>query len=76
MAKDSAVNTDVEQQYSFAEVADLLSVDRTTVHRLHKLYQESGGKEGMGPAYKIGRRVMRMPASAVNGFLKSKRTTI
>jgi excisionase family DNA binding protein len=55
----------VEQQLSVAEVAERLSVDQSTVWRWVK-------KGKIAPVRKLGRRIVRIPVSAVNKFLEAQ----
>jgi excisionase family DNA binding protein len=55
----------VEEQLSVDEVADRLGVDPSTVWRWI-----SDGK--IAPVRKLGRRITRVPASAVNRFLEAR----
>lgn len=63
---------EVEEQLSPEEVASRLKVDVSTVFRWMKLYKSTDGKEGLGPARKLGKRITRLPASGVNRFLESR----
>ena len=62
----------VEQQYSPAEAAQLLSISLSTLWRLIERYRESGGKDGIGPVYKLGRNLVRIPESAVSRYLDGR----
>jgi DNA-binding Lrp family transcriptional regulator len=63
----------VEQYYSAASLAERLEVTERTVWNYVELYETSGGKEGIGPVVKLSHKVVRIPASAANRFLKSRR---
>lgn len=62
----------VEQHYSAATVAERLDVTERTVWNYVELYETSGGKEGIGPVVKVSHKVVRIPASAVNRFLRGR----
>lgn len=62
----------VEEQLSPEVVAERLGVNVSTVWRWVKLWNTSEGKEGLGPVRKLGRRITRIPASAVNKFLEQR----
>lgn len=55
----------VEEQLSVAQVAERLGVNESTVWRWI-----SQGK--IKPVRKLGRRITRIPASAVNAFLQER----
>lgn len=58
----------LEEQLSMEQVAERLGVDKSTVWRW--LQQ---GK--IKPVRKLGRRIVRVPASAVNRFLEGRTVT-
>jgi excisionase family DNA binding protein len=58
----------VEEQYSAAQVAKLCGVDESTVWRWI-------GAGKIKPVRKLGRRITRIPASAVNRFLAERTVT-
>lgn len=62
----------VEQHYSVEALAEILEVAPRSVANYIELYEISGGREGIGPVVKISHKVMRIPASAVNRFLRAK----
>lgn len=62
----------VEQHYSAATVAERLEVTERTVWNYVDAYDRSGGSEGIGPTVKLSHKVVRIPASAVNRFLKAR----
>lgn len=55
----------VEQQYSYEQVAELLSIGESTVRE----YVRNGK---ITPIFKISHKNVRIPASAVNRFLESR----
>lgn len=55
----------VEQHYTVEDVAGLLKVTPRTVHTWISLGRSSRGRAGLWPARKLGRNVLRIPASAV-----------
>lgn len=63
----------LEQHYSAATLAERLELTERTVWNYVELYERTGGKEGIGPVVKISHKVVRIPASAVNAFLKTRR---
>lgn len=62
----------VEQHYSAEALAEILEVAERTVWNYIELYETSAGREGIGPVVKISHKVVRVPASAVNRFLRAK----
>lgn len=62
----------VEKHYSVESLAELLEVAERSVENYIEAYETSGGREGIGPVVKISHKVKRIPASAVNRFLRSK----
>jgi hypothetical protein len=62
----------VEQHYTLKEVSALLGVDVSTVRRQIDRYRALDGADGIGPIVKLGRRTVRVPASAVARFLKGR----
>lgn len=53
----------LDEQLSVAEVAERLDVDESTVWRWI-------AKKKIWPVRKLGRRIVRIPATAVNAFLE------
>lgn len=62
----------VEQHYSVEALAEILGVAARTVWNYVETYEQTAGREGIGPVVKISHKVVRIPASAVNRFLKAK----
>lgn len=62
-----------EQQYSYAEAAKLLGVSYSTVRALVNEGLRTGGKAGIFPIYKLSHKLVRIPASAINRYLESRR---
>jgi excisionase family DNA binding protein len=58
----------LEEQLSVAQVAERLGVDESTVWRWI-------AKGKIAPVRKLGRRITRVPASAVNRFLQERTVT-
>jgi predicted transcriptional regulator len=63
----------VEQRYSAERAAELLEVSVRTVWNYVDEYEASAGRAGLGPVEKLSHKVVRIPASALNRFLASKR---
>ncbi len=74
VVKQERVKRSLEQHYSVPEVAALLGVDESTVWRQLKLYRETEGEHGIGPAFTLGHRLTRVPASGVNRYLEAHKT--
>ena len=66
----------LEQHYSAATVAERLEVTERTIWNYVELYETTRGEEGIGPVLKISHKVVRIPASSVNRWLKSKRIEV
>jgi predicted DNA-binding transcriptional regulator AlpA len=66
----------IEEHYTVDEVAGLLRVSPATVWRKIELGKETRGKEGIYPTRKLGHRIVRIPASAVNRYLGGSNSTI
>lgn len=62
--------TEVEKHYTAAEVAELLGVTERTVWNYVELGERTKGKDGIYPVVKLSFKVVRIPARAVNKFLK------
>ena len=62
----------IEQHYSAPEVAQLLGVSERTIKRYVDLGTRSGGKEGIFPVVKLSHKAVRIPARAVNRFLRAR----
>lgn len=62
----------VEPHYSAERAAELLEVTERTIWNYVDLYDRTGGRDGIGPYVKISHKVVRIPASAVNRFLRSR----
>lgn len=56
--------------WSLAQVAEHLSVDRSTVSRWVQLWQRTGGREGLGPVVRLGRRCVRIDRQTVEVWLE------
>jgi hypothetical protein len=66
----------LEQHYSAASVAERLEVSERTVWNYVDDYARTAGQEGIGPVVKLSHKVVRIPASAVNRFLKARRIEV
>lgn len=55
----------VEEHYSPEQLAERFGVDTSTVYRWIK-------RGRISPVRKFGRRIVRVPASAVNAFLEAR----
>jgi hypothetical protein len=62
----------VEKHYSAESLAELLEVTERTVWNWLDRYEETAGKDGIGPFVKISHKVVRIPASSVNRWLRAK----
>lgn len=62
----------LEPHYTVETVAELLQVKRRTVWNYLLKYEQSAGREGLGPFIKLSHKVVRIPASAVQRLLKAK----
>lgn len=65
------VKRQLEEHLSVAEIAERLGVDESTVWREIRTFKESKGAQGIGPTFKLGHRITRVPASAVNRWLEA-----
>jgi hypothetical protein len=63
---------EVEKHYSAAELAEVLGVTVRTVWSYVDLGARSSGKDGIFPVVKLSHKVTRIPASAVQRFLKAR----
>ncbi len=61
----------VEQMYRIERIAELLTISEREVARQIALYEETKGKEGIGPRYKLNIRCTVVPASAVLHWLRT-----
>ncbi len=61
----------VERHYRRTELPGILSVSQSWVDRAIKLGRKTRGREGLYPTRKLSRRVILVPASAVNRLLAS-----
>lgn len=66
----------VERHYSAEEVAELLCVTARTVWNYVDQGARSSGEEGIYPVVKLSHKVVRIPASSLNRFLKSRTVTV
>lgn len=62
----------VEPHYSVERVAELLEVTERTVHNYIELGERTAGAEGIWPTIKLSHKVLRIPASAVNRFIRAR----
>lgn len=63
---------EVEKHYTALEVAGLLGVTERTVWNYVALGERTKGKDGIYPVVKLSYKVVRIPARAVNKFLKAR----
>ena len=63
---------EVEKHYTAAEVAALLGVTERTVWNHVEAGKRSRGRDGIFPVVKLSHKVVRIPARAVNKFLKAR----
>lgn len=66
---------EVEKHYTAAEVADLLKVTERTVWNYVAQGESSKGKTGIYPIVKLSHKVVRIPARALQKFLKAHTVT-
>ena len=66
---------EVEKHYTAAEVAELLGVTERTVWNHVEAGKRSRGRDGIFPVVKLSHKVVRIPARAVNKFLKARTMT-
>lgn len=64
--------TEVEKHYTAAEVAQLLGVSERSVWNYVEKGERTKGKDGIFPTIKLSHKVVRIPARAVNKFLKAR----
>lgn len=64
--------SEVEKHYTAAEVAELLGVTERTVWNYVDLGERTSGKDGIYPVVKLSYKAVRIPARAVNKFLKAR----
>lgn len=62
----------VEPHYSAERAAELLEVSQRTIWNYVYQYDTTGGREGLGPVVKLSHKAVRIPASALNRFLRSR----
>lgn len=62
----------VEQMYRIERLAELLTISEREVARQISLYEETKGKDGLGPRYKLNARCTVVPASSVLHWLRAR----
>lgn len=62
----------VEPHYSAEDAAELLHVTKRTIWSYVDIGEASRGKDGIYPVVKLSHKVIRIPASSINRFLKSR----
>jgi hypothetical protein len=62
----------VEVHYSAEAAAEILHVSVRTIWNYVKLGERTRGREGIHPVAKLSHKVVRIPASAINRFLKAR----
>ena len=60
----------VELHYSAEEAAELLRVTPRTVWAYVERGERTEGREGIWPVVKLSHKVVRLPASSINRFLR------
>lgn len=65
----------VETHYSAEAAAEVLHVSVRTIWSYVKRGEETGGREGIHPVVKLSHKVVRIPASAINRFLESRKVS-
>lgn len=68
--------SEVEKHYSAAEVAGLLGVTVRTVRNYIDAGTRTKGKDGIFPVVHLSFKVVRIPARAVNRFLKARTVAV
>jgi predicted transcriptional regulator len=66
---------EVEKHYTAAEVAELLGVTERTIWNYVDKGESTKGKEGIYPIVKLSHKVVRIPARALQKFLKAHTVT-
>ena len=64
--------SEIEKHYTAADVAQLLGVTTRTVWNYIDRGERSQGRDGIYPVVKLSHKVVRIPARAVNRFLKTR----
>jgi predicted transcriptional regulator len=64
--------SEVEKHYTASEVAELLGVSERSVWNYVDKGETTKGKDGIFPVVKLSHKVVRIPARAVNKFLKAR----
>jgi hypothetical protein len=66
----------IEPHYTAEEAAERLGkITVRTIWNYVKLWQTTGGKDGIGPVVKISHKVVLIPASALKRWLDSRTIT-
>lgn len=61
-----------EQLFSAEQLAALWDVEVRSIANYAKLYEESGGREGLGPKVFLSHKAVRYRASDVNRFIAAR----
>lgn len=64
--------SEVEKHYTVQEIAALLGVTPRTIWNYVEQGERTQGKDGIYPVVKLSFKVVRVPARAVNKFLKAR----
>lgn len=62
----------VEPHYSAEQTAELLSVTVRTIWNYVDAGERTAGQDGIFPVVKLSHKVVRIPASSINRFLKAR----
>lgn len=62
----------VEPHYSAEGAAELLQVTKRTIWSYVDAGERSSGRDGIYPVVKLSHKVIRIPASSINRFLKAR----
>lgn len=66
-------NRTVEQYYSAETAAKILDVTPRTFASYVALYEQTGGREGIGPKHVLSFKCVRYSATSINRFLEQRR---
>lgn len=66
------MSNEVEKHYTVREVAALLGVTPRTIWNYVEQGEKTKGKDGIYPVVKLSFKVVRVPARAVQKFLKAR----
>ncbi|GEM_PF-6138218 len=63
------VNTKTKM-YTINEAINLLGCSRSTIFRKIKTFQDTGGRQGLGPVCRTGQKTLFIPESTISHYLK------